>query len=443
MYLKRKIDDYLINWKNSGNKKPLIVKGARQIGKTESIRKFATENYESFIEINFVLEPKYKAIISEGYLAKDIVKNISLINTQFKFIPGKTLIFFDEIQDFPEITTSLKSFCVDKKYDVICSGSILGINYNRIDSISIGYKSDYQMFSLDFEEFLFNLGYDEKVIEMMLNKMLNAIPFSENEINVFSNLFFDYIIASGMPSVCSSFIEKGTFEGTLEMLKQLIEDYKGDIRKYTVGIDQARVLSVFKQIPFQLAKEFKKFQISKVSHGATSKDYLGCIQWLEDAGIINICYSLNDLQLPILGNMDTSKYKIYFFDTGLLIAQLDDEVQIDLRANKNLGVYKGGLYENMVAESFIKQGLPICYYKKEDSTLEEDFFLRDCNNLIPIEVKSNNNRSKSLQTLIKEDKYSEINYGIKLCKSNVGFTNSIYTFPYFCSFLIKRFLELK
>ena len=440
-YLKRKVDTFLSEWKSNPDKKPLIVKGPRQVGKTESIKKFAELNYKNFIEINFVEEPKYKMIISDGYRAEDIIRNISLLDPSKRFIAGETLIFFDELQDFPEIATSLKFFKTDGRFDVICSGSMLGINYQRIESNSVGYKTDYEMYSFDFEEFLWAKGYGDSLTENFLNHMKTLTPFSELELKVYNSLFLDFCILGGMPAVIKEYIEKGTFEGSIEVQRQLIADYKEDIRKYAEGMDQTRILNVFNQIPPQLAKDNKKFQISKVASGARFKDYRGCIEWLCDAGIINICYCLNFPELPLMGNYDETRYKLYFGDTGLLVAMLDEEAQEDLRANKNLGVYKGALYENIVAEAFKKSGLKLFYYKREDSTLEEDFFVRTADELIPVEVKATNGKAKSLRTLIESEKYTDIKKGIKLTGGNIGETNNILTFPYFCAFLIKQYLK--
>lgn len=441
IYLKRKIDDFLLKWKADNDRKPLIVKGCRQIGKTESIRHFAkVAGYDSFIEINFVKDEKYKKIIVDGYTASAIIKNISLLDPSKRFIDGKTLIFFDEITEFPDIATSLKFFKEDGRFDVICSGSMFGVNYKKIESNSVGYKTDYEMYSLDFEEFLWAKGYKEDVIEDMLLHMKTFTPFNELEMSVYHGIFLDYVVLGGMPAVVKDYIQKGTFEGSLNTQHQLIADYKEDIRKYAQGVYQTRILNVFNSIASQLAKENKKFQISKVEKNARFRDYRGCAEWLVDAGIVNACYCLNDVELPLSGNCDTDKFKLYFCDTGLLVSLLDEESQEDLRANKNLGVYKGALYENIVSEALVKTGYKLYYYKKENATLEEDFFIRSANNLIPVEVKAQGGRSKSLRTLISSDKYSDIAYGFKLSANNIGYSEQIYTFPYFCTFLLKRFM---
>ena len=441
MYLQRKIDSYLKQWKTDSQKKPLIIKGPRQVGKTESILHFAKTAYESIIYINFVEEPKYRMIVEDGYNVNSIVKNISRIDPSKQFIAGKTILVFDELQEFPEIATALKFFAIDGRFDVVCSGSLLGISYKRIESNSVGYKTDYELYSLDFEEFLIAKGYQEDFIEEIYVHMKEGQPFSELTMSVLKELFLDYCILGGMPAVVLRYIETGTFEGTLEMQRQLLADYQEDIRKYADGMDQTRILNVYHQIPVQLSKENKKFQISKVAKGARFRDYRGCIEWLRDAGLINICYCLHMPELPLKGNFDDTKYKIYFKDTGLLVAMLDEEAQEDLRANKNMNVYKGALYENIVGEALSKCGYQLYYYKRDDSTLEEDFFLRTASCLVPVEVKAVNGRSKSLRMLIDSDKYEDIQYGIKLCAGNIGVENKIFTFPYFCTFLLKHYLS--
>lgn len=443
MYISRRADLFLSEWYSSASKKPLIVRGARQIGKTETIRRFAASHYKSVIEINFYEEPQYKKITSDGYSVETICHNITLIDPRKRFISGETLLFFDELQDYPEIATALKFFAIDGRYDVICSGSLLGLHYKRIESNSVGYKQDYTMRSIDFEEFLGAKGYGEDIIHDMLHHMLDLKPFSDVESDVFEKMFFDYCMLGGMPAIVREYLETGTFSGTLELQRQLIADYEEDIRKYTEGLDQAKVIRIYRQIPSQLAKENKKFQISKVTSGARLKDYEGCIEWLCDAGVINLCYCLHMPELPLKGNNEENKFKIYTADTGMLIAMLDDEAQEDLRANRNMNVYKGGLYENIVAEALVKSGYDLHYYKKENSTLEEDFFVRTKKCLVPVEVKSTNGRSKSLRTLIDSEKYPEIRWGIKLVKGNIGFMSNIYTFPYYCGFLLKRYLMQK
>ena len=441
MYLKRKIDEFLLNWKEDISHKPLIIKGARQIGKTESVLHFANSAYSNVVYINFALDKRFRAIVSDGYDVDAVIRNISLADMSLEFIPGETVIIFDEIQEYPDVATCLKSFNIDRRFDVICSGSMLGINYKKIHSNSVGNKTDYEMYSMDFEEFLWAKGYKQEHIDDILSHMTAIRPFSETEMNVYKSLFLDYCVLGGMPDVVRSYIEKGTFSGTNALQEQIRLDYEEDVRKYAEGLDPTKILSVYRSVPSQLAKENKKFQYNKIDKKARSREYTGCIEWLTDAGVIVECKCLGYPELPLKGNVEEGKFKLYYPDTGLLISSLDEEAQEDFRINKNLGVYKGALYENLVAEAFIKQGLGLFYYKKENSTLEEDFFVRSKSELLPVEVKSNNNRSKSLAALIKNENYSDIKNGIKLGDFNVGYEKNIYTFPYFCAFLIKAFVK--
>ena len=439
--LRRKIDTFLIEWKNSTGHYPLIVKGARQVGKTEAIRFFAKNNYKYVVEINFVLQKQYKDIFNDGFDVDTVLKNISLKNPDFEFTAGETLIFFDEIQDCINCATSLKSFKQDGRYDVICSGSLMGINYNEIESNSVGNKEDYEMYSLDFEEYLWAKGYREEQIEDVYQKMLSITPLSKIEFDVMLDNFREYMVLGGMPAVVFSFVQKNNYSGTLKMQRQILLDYEEDITKYANGLDKAKILNVYRKIPVFLGKDNKKFQISKVASGARNRDYVGTVEWLDNAGIINICYCMEQTELPVKGNYDPSNYKLYFRDTGLLIGSLDEEAQEDLRFNKNFNTYKGAVFENIVADMLVKQGYPLCFYKNSKGTVEMDFFVRDTDSLIPVEVKAIDGSTASLNTLIEKDTYPDIRYGIKLANRNIGFNGKFYTFPYFLGFLIKRFLR--
>ena len=441
MRLRRKIDQYLVEWKNTPNHLPLIVKGARQIGKTNAIRNFGQNNYKSFIEINFVLNPEYKTLFKKSFHVDEIIKEITLRNPDVNIIPYETLIFFDEMQECVSTATSLKAFREDGRYDVICSGSLMGINYKKIESNSVGNKEDYTLYSLDFEEFLWAKGYKDDVIDDMLKHMLNLEPFSETMYDVMLEIFREYMIIGGMPAIVSRFIETKNFSGILKMQQQILLDYEEDITKYAAGLDQSKILSVYQNIPVFLGNENKKFQISKIQAGARNREYIGVMNWLTRAGIINVCYSLNQLGLPLKGNYNPNIYRIYFGDTGLLIGSLDEESQDDLRKNQNFNAYKGAIYENVIADMLVKEGYDLYFYKNEKGTIEMDFFIRDANYLIPLEVKANDNATVSLNNLI--DNCKDINYGIKLCNKNIGFNGKFYTFPYFTTFLLKRYLREK
>lgn len=438
--LKRKIDKYLTDWKNDPDRKPLIVKGARQIGKTRSVEWFAGQNYSSVIEINFIEQKKYRDIFNDGFEVDAILKNISLLNPEFKFIPGDTIFFFDELQACPNCATSLKFFKLDGRFDVICSGSLMGINYKEIESNSVGYKEDYEMHSMDFEEFLWAMGYQDDFVDELYSHMLGVRPLSELQMDTLMGLFRDYVIIGGMPEVVSTYVKNRNFSGTLDIQRQLLKDYEEDITKYVEGLDKAKVKAVYNHISTFLAKEKKRFQITKIAKNARNRDYMGCVEWLADAGVINVCYCMNHPELPLKGNYDPKLYKIYFKDTGLLIASLDEEAQEDLRANKNLGTYKGAIYENIVGDMLVKQGYRLFYYNSDKPALEMDFFIRDADSLIPVEVKAGDGATASLNNLLKDGRYTDVKYGIKLGYKNIGFNGKFYTFPYFLTFLLRRFV---
>ena len=439
--LKRKIDDFLIEWKNSENRLPLIVKGARQIWKTNAIRNFGENYYETFIEINFALEPEFKSIFKRTFNVDEIIKEITMRRPEINLKPNSTLIFFDEMQECVSTATSLKSFREDGRYDVICSGSLMGINYKKIESNSVGNKQDYVMRSMDFEEFLWAKGYKENQIDDLYECMKECKPLTETTYDVMMTNFRDYMVIGGMPAIVSNYIENKNFSGVLSMQKQILLDYEEDITKYASGLDQSKILAFYKTIPVFLGNENKKFQISKITDGARNREYVGVMDWLERAGIINASYCLDELSLPLKGNYNPTNYRIYFGDTGLLIASLDEEAQDDLRKNQNFNTYKGAIYENIVGDMLVKAGYDLYFYKNEKGTLEMDFFIRDKNSLIPVEVKASNNSTTSLNNLIDSDSYKDIKYGIKLCNKNIGFNGKFYTFPYFMTFLLKRYIK--
>ena len=385
--------------------------------------------------------PEYKTILQDGYTVDNIIKNISLHNSDVEFISNDTLIFFDEMQEYSDIATSLKFFGIDGRYDVICSGSLMGINYKEIHSNSVGYKEDYTMRSLDFEEFLWAKGYKNEQIEDLYTRMKEVKPLTETQYTVMMNHFNDYIITGGMPEVVSMFIDNKTFSGILNKQKALLTDYEEDITKYAGGLDKSKILDAYKKIKIFLGNDNKKFQITKLRDGARNREYIGVVEWLDRAGIVNISYSLEHLEMPLKVNYNPDNYRLYFGDTGLLIGSLDEESQKDLRDNQNFSTYKGALYENIVAEMLTKAGFGLFFYKDNPNKVKMDFIIRDENSIIPVEVKASDNPTHSLNKMIDEKQYKNIKYGIKLCNKNIGFNGKFYTFPYFMTFFLKRFLN--
>lgn len=439
--MKRKIELFLLDWKNKKDHLPLVIKGARQIGKTYSIVKFAKENYKNFVEINFATNETFNTIFDNGYDVDSIIKNISLLKPNINFEEGNTLIFFDEIQLCSKGMTSLKQFKLDGRFDVICSGSLMGINYNEVQLNSVGYKEDYDMYSMDFEEFLWAKGYKEEQINDLLDHMVNLTPFSELEMKIYRECFNDYLITGGMPAIVLKYIENNNFSGILKMQRQLLKQYEEDITKYAKGLEKGKILNVYRNVPYFLGKESKRYQITKITKGARTREYVGAFEWLSNAGIVNMCYCLNEVELPLVGNYDMSKYKIYFGDTGLLIASLDEEAQLDLRENKNFNTFKGAIFESIASETLVKAGYKLFYYKDDRSQIEMDFFIRGRNSLIPVEIKAKDGSTPSLNNLITKEKYKDIKYGIKFGDKNIGYNGKFYTLPYFTMFLLKEFIK--
>jgi len=441
LYLKRKFDAFLINWKAREDRLPLIIEGALQVGKTECVRHFAEGRYDSFIEINFVESPEFKEIIRDGFSVDKLTKNLSVINPSFRFLPHKTLIFFDELQEFPEIATALKFFAQDGRFDIICSGSLLGIHFKRIASFSVGYQEKEKLRSLDFEEYLWACGYQASQIDNLLDSILARQAFGPATKETIDRLFLDYCVTGGMPDVLESYFVKQTFERIPNIQRRIIADYRADVRKYAEGLDPVRIQSVFDSIPRQLAKENRKFQWATVSKDATRKDFWGCVEWLEDAGVVEKCKRLDRPELPLSAHVDNESFKLYMCDSGLLLSMLDSESQEDVRIRRNLGTWKGGFFEHIVSEALVKAGALLAYFKRDNSTLKMDFFLRSASCAVPIEVKAENNRSKSLRTLIDSDSYKDIRWGVKLVNSNVGFNRDILTLPQWCAFLLPRIMR--
>ena len=441
LYLRRKFDAFLQSWRAREDRLPLILKGARQVGKTEAVRHFAETAYSEFVEINFVERPEFKEIVRDGFSVDSLIRNISIIDPRLRFTPGNTLLFFDELQEFPEIATSLKFFAQDGRFDVICSGSLLGIQVKRVKSYSVGYQETETMHSLDFEEFLWGCGYRDEQIAGLLEPVFASRPFGAAVKNTMDRLFMDYCVTGGMPEVLETYFTKGTFELVPQMQRRILNDYRADIRKYAEGLDPVRIQAVFDSIPAHLAKENRKFQWTTVSKGATRKDYWGCVEWLEDAGVVNKCRRMDVPELPLGAHLDNDAFKLYLCDSGLLLAMLEKEVQEDVRIRRDLGTWKGGLFEHIVGEAMVKADMPLAYFKRDNSTLEMDFFARSADCLVPIEVKAENNRSKSLRTLIDRETYKDIRWGVKLVNGNVGFTNGILTLPQWCAFKLPEIVR--
>ena len=442
--LKRKIESVLAEWRNSESKKPLVIKGIRQCGKTYIVRKFAEENYESVIYMNFILEPDKKTAFIGNIDVDTIILNLSALIPGSRFINGKTCIILDEIQECREARTALKSFQIDGRFDIIATGSLLGVRgygksgknaENGQDSIPVGYETVVEMYPLDFEEFLWANGMNDKVIDSVKSCFEKETAVPEGIHNVMMELLYRYVIVGGLPEVVNKFLETKNIELIYQVQRNLIAEYEEDMIKYAADADKARIRECFESIPKQLARENKKFQYSVVRKGGRSSQYIGSIQWLEDAGLVRRCYNTQITELPLEGNSIKDCFKLYTTDIGLLVAMLDYGTQADILRGNLLG-YKGAIFENLMADFLCKSGQKLYYFQKE-SGLELDFLVRYKGECVVLEVKAKSGKAKSLKTVLKNKNVYHVNHAIKLGKYNVGREEEVFTIPLYMGFLIK------
>ena len=443
--LKRKIESVLVEWKNSTSKKPLVIKGIRQCGKTYIVQKFAKENYDSVVYMNFILEPDKKSAFTGNIDVDTIILNLSALIPNSRFIKGKTCIILDEIQECREARTALKSFKMDGRFDVIATGSLLGVRgYGNNgkkeddgqDSIPVGYETVVEMYPLDFEEFLWANGINEKVIDTVKACFENETIVPDGIHNVMMELLYRYVIVGGLPEVVNTFLETRNIELTYRVQRNLIAEYKEDMVKYADNADKSRIRECFESIPKQLAKENKKFQYSMVRKGGRSSQYIGSIQWLEDAGLVRRCYNTQITELPLEGNSIKDCFKLYTTDIGILIAMLDYGAQADILKGNLLG-YKGAIFENLMADFLCKSEQKLYYFQK-DSGLELDFLVRYKGECVVLEIKAKSGKTKSLKTVLKKKSVYHVNNAIKLGMYNVGREGEILTIPLYMGFLIKE-----
>ena len=442
--LKRKIESVLAEWRNSESKKPLVIKGIRQCGKTYIVRKFAEENYESVIYMNFILEPDKKTAFIGNIDVDTIILNLSALIPGSRFINGKTCIILDEIQECREARTALKSFQIDGRFDIIATGSLLGVRgygksgknaENGQDSIPVGYETVVEMYPLDFEEFLWANGMNDKVIDSVKSCFEEEAAVPEGIHNVMMELLYRYVIVGGLPEVVNKFLETKNIELIYQVQRNLIAEYEEDMIKYADDADKARIRECFESITKQLARDNKKFQYSVVRKGGRSSQYIGSIQWLEDAGLVRRCYNTQITELPLEGNSIKDCFKLYTTDIGLFVAMLDYGTQADILRGNLLG-YKGAIFENLMADFLCKSGQKLYYFQKE-SGLELDFLVRYKGECVVLEVKAKSGKAKSLKTVLKNKNVYHVNHAIKLGKYNVGREEEVFTIPLYMGFLIK------
>ena len=430
--LERKIEAELAHWKARPDKMCLLLGGARQVGKTFSVRRFGRDNYENVIELNFEKNPAYRQAFEGSLEVDDILARISLVYPGARFKPGKTLLFLDEVQSCPGARTALKFLTEDGRYDVVATGSLLGIRYKEESSLPVGYVDHLEMHSLDFEEYLWARGYSREAVSMLASYVGRDDPVPDAVHDSMMGMLREHIVVGGMPKAVQTFIDTHNFAEVLRVQRGILEDYRGDIAKYAEGAEKAKARARFDSIPRQLARDYKKFSYAVVQPKSGARKYGGSLQWLYDAGIINFCHNLETIALPLEGNAIDDNFKVYLRDTGLLVAMLEDGSQADIFSG-NLGIYKGAVYENIVGDIFAKQGRPLHFYGK-GAHFEIDFVIRQEGEAVPVVVKSAANRkAKSMKSVLDRGLASR---GVKLSSGNRGSSGKVETYPlYLAPFL--------
>lgn len=430
--LKRKLEEELKVWKNKDNKKCLIIEGARQVGKTFTIRRFAEQYYDNYIELNFINKPSYCKIFDGDLDVETILMNISLYcGFEKKIQQDRTLIFLDEIQACPNAITALKFFSIDGSFDVIASGSLLGISYSKVASYPTGYVQHLQMYPLTFEEFLWANGVSDEII-LKLQQCYENIEEVNAAMNVkIQDLFKQYMVVGGMPEVVNSFVTEHNYATVLKIQRAIVKDYENDIAKYAESGEKVKAKACFKSIPVQLSRTNKKFMYSIVEKNSKSSKYIDSVNWLIDAGIVARCNNLARLELPLMGYVQENNFKIYMSDTGLLVSMLDDETNAQI-IEGNLGIYSGAVFENVVAQILRAHSRQLYFFNRNNS-LEIDFVISQERKVIPIEVKAGNNKAKSLRVLLDENPTMQ---GIKLVNGNVGYRDRATTYPHYMSMFL-------
>lgn len=434
--IKRKMYKYLINWKQKKDKSALIIKGARQVGKSYLVREFGRNEYESYIEINFLKNPLYKNIFKGDLSAEEIFKRLSAYIPNLKIIPFKTLLFLDEIQVCAEARTAVKFLVEDGSVDVISSGSLLGLSYLEDDdknvteptSLPVGYEEQITMYSLDFEEFLWAKGYNDDAIAYLKDFYISNKEVPKELNDKYLELFREFMIVGGMPEVVQTFIDTNNFQEALKIQGKILADYQDDISKHAKGQEKIKVRQCYDSIPKQLAKEYKKFQYSVVEKGKTSKKYGGSIKWLCDSSLVNKCSNVNEAYIPLLAYEMDDQFKLYLNDTGLLLYLYGPETKLAILNNTLKGNAKGGIYENIISESLLKRGYKLYYYKTQNSSMEIEFVIEKNGEVIPIEVKAGNDSTPSLNSFINKY-HPKVSY--KFVNGNVGFLDGKKTLPHY------------
>ena len=449
--LRRKIEDTLEKWKNTNGHKPLVIMGIRQCGKTFIVQHFADAHYKTVIYINFIKQPERINAFVGSKDVNAILLNLSAQIQGVTFTPGDTCFIFDEIQECPEARTSLKFFKEDGRFDVIATGSLLGVqgygDENKkqrrrlkeqkepgINSVPVGSEDIIEMYPLDFEEFLWANGLSESVIET-LRKCYREEKTIPAGIHIAMKQFLNlYVTIGGLPEPINAFLKTNNMNEVSKAYKSILKEYRDDMVKYAPDKDKPHIREFFNSIPKQLAKDNKKFQYNKVKPGGRSDTYLGSLQWLEDAGIICRCYNTNITGLPMEGNAKDNVFKVYTADIGLLIEMLGPGVRADILQG-NLGGFKGAIFENLMADTLHKKEQNLYYFQK-DSGLELDFLVRMKGECVPLEVKAKTAQAKSVKTVLSHPEKYKVKHVIKFGDFNIGRDDRLLTLPNYMQFLL-------
>ena len=436
--LKRKITDQLLSWKNNPRHKPVILKGCRQCGKTYAALHFAKQNYENVVYINFYENADAKEIFAGNLNVDEIVLMASaLLGDGVQFVPHKTVIILDEIQECPQARTALKFFSIDGRFDVIGTGSLLGVSgYSSTPaSIPVGYEAIIDMHPLDFEEFCWAAGMKTQAISFLKEHLEDETPIPNAIHTKMKKLLLQYTVVGGMPDAVVEFFASNNMSNVLQIQRDIVRAYEDDMVKYANPHDKPLIKQCFQSIPQQLARKNKKFKYSLIQKKSTAARFAGSLQWIIDAGITKRCTNLQTVQLPLEGNAQPSQFKIYMADTGLFSCMLEEGTQFDILQG-NLFLYKGAIFENLIGDIFSKMGRPLYYFRK-DSGLEIDFVIRYKGECVPVEVKAKDGNAKSLKTIIAHPEKYHVKNAIKLTSGNIGRVGGVLTLPHYMAFLLK------
>lgn len=443
---KRKIEKTLLEWKEQSNRKPLVIKGCRQCGKTSSVMAFAKEHYQHVVYLDFHEHREYKAFFAGALDIDTLIMLISAGIKGAKFVAGKTCLVFDEIQDCPSARASLKFFKLDGRFDVICTGSLLGVNGYKTKeeleeeenaSIPVGFEQIVTMYPMDFEEWLWANGIEQQHIEYLRDCLQKETPVIEGMHQRMRELLLRYVVVGGMPEAVKTFLETHNMNNVQNVQRGIVETYKSDMLKYALQEDKSRIRECFESIPAQLARENKKFTYSVIRSNARSTQYLGSLQWIEDAGIIIRCYNLNITELPLDGNADKEVFKVYMADIGLLVSMLEEGTAWSIMQGDMLS-YKGAIFENLIADILGKMGRKLYYFRK-DSGLELDFVMRYQGECCPLECKAKTGNAKSLQTVLKHQEHYHVYHAFKTGDYNIGRNGPLLTLPLYMVFLLSEY----